>query len=126
MQPILENHCHLDMITFNTDIRPGRSQMCAMLASFKLDIINILVDNQSRFNYLKDDPLLWHWRFRPPLPSHKTKEFVLQTTTIEEASIDGNIRVNENIYVDQLKFGNNGRELNNIGIPGFHDQSTNA
>jgi hypothetical protein len=75
--------------------------MRAMLASFELDI-------------------------RPPPPSHKTEEFILRTTTIKEVSIDGNIRVNENIYIDQLKFENNGRDLNNTGIPGFHDKSTNA
>ena len=126
LQPVFENRRRLDMITFNTDIRPGRSQMRAMLASFELDIVKILVDNQSGFDYLKDNPLLRHRQFRPPPPNHKTEEFVLRTTTIEEASIDGNIRVNENVYIDQLKFENNGRELDNTGIPGFHDQSTNA
>jgi len=54
------------------------------------------------------------------------EEFVLWTTTIEEASIDGNVRVNENVYIDQLDFEDNGSTLDNIAIPGFHDQSTNA
>ena len=54
------------------------------------------------------------------------EEFVLRTTTIEEASIDGNVRVNENVYIDQLDFEDNGSTLDNIAIPGFHDQSTNA
>jgi len=97
-----------------------------MLASFELDIIKILVDNQSRFDYLKENPFLQHQQFQPSPSNHKTEEFVLRTTTIEEASIDGNIRVNKNIYIDQLKFENNGHKLNNTGIPGFHDQSTNA
>lgn len=42
LQPVLENRRRLEMITFNADIRPTRSQMRAMLASFELDIIKIL------------------------------------------------------------------------------------
>jgi hypothetical protein len=100
--------------------------MSAMLSSFEIDVIKILFDNQSGFDYAKDDPTLQHRQFRPPPANHRTEEFVLLPTTIEEASIDGNIRVNENIYIDQLQFKDNSRELDNTGVPGFHDQSTNA
>ena len=48
----------------------------------------------------------------------------MRTTTLDESSIDGNIAVVRNIYVDQLKFGLN--DLDNHAVPCINDQSTNA
>jgi len=126
LKPVLERRAALDVINFNSHIRPTRSQMRDSMKHLELDIIKILINNQNGFDYVKDDPLLKHRQYRPPPQKHKTKEFVLRTTTIEESSIAGNIKVNDNIYLEQLEFKDSARELDNTSVPCINDQSTNA
>src|ERR1700761_6989276 len=57
-------------------------------------------------------------------PGEKTKCYPICTTTIEEASITGNIQVHDNAYVHQLK--RDPKELNNYAIPCLNDQLTNS
>jgi hypothetical protein len=49
---------------------------------------------------------------------------VLRTTKLDEGSGEGMIQVNDNIYIDQLKF--NIKDLNNTAVPSINDQKTNA
>jgi hypothetical protein len=50
--------------------------------------------------------------------------FPLRASTIEEASITGNLLVHDNIYLVQLKC--NPHDLNTFSIPAINDQLTNA
>ena len=117
LNPILERRITLDMINFT----PTQSQMRDMTKHFKLNIVKILFDHQSGFDYMKNEPLLKHRQYRPPPKKHKTKEFVLRTTIIEESLIAGNIKVNDNIYLEQLEFKDNARELDNTSVPCIND-----
>jgi hypothetical protein len=105
LTPVLERRAALEMINFNSNIRPTRSHMRDMTKHFELDIIKILVEHQSGFDYLTDEALLKHRQYRPPPTNHKTKEYVLRTTIIEESSIAGNIKVNDNIYLVMCRAG---------------------
>jgi Family of unknown function (DUF6589) len=122
--PILEAQTSAPLITFSSDIRPTCAQAMDLADHLLLDVVNILITHHPGFNYLKDSDELAHKSYRPPPSKYKTQEYVLQTTTIEEGSTEGNIEVAQNIYVDQLKFGVN--DLNNRAIPCINDQSTNA
>lgn len=61
---------------------------------------------------------------RPLPPDHKTLFYPIRVSTIEEASIKGNILVHDDIYLVQLKL--NPEDVNKRAIPGIHDQLTNA
>lgn len=113
------------MINFNSDIRPTRKQMQDMTAAFEIDVIKILMDGQQGFDYLQDESELQHKKYRPPPPGYKTKEYVLRTTTIEENSTEGNIKVNENIYLDQCELKDNGIELEDTAVGSINDRDTN-
>lgn len=125
LKPISERRTSLDMINFNSDIRPTRKQMQDMTTAFEIDVIKILLDGQKGFDYLQDEPELQHKKYRPPPSGYKTKEYVLRTTTIEENSTEGNIKVNENIYLDQCELKDNGIELEDTAVGSINDRDTN-
>ncbi|KAH9012405.1 hypothetical protein EDB83DRAFT_2529940 [Lactarius deliciosus] len=56
--------------------------------------------------------------------SHKTVFHPLWASTIEEASVDGNLLVHDDVYLVQLK--RTPEDLDKMAIPTFNDQSTNA
>ncbi|KAF8159104.1 hypothetical protein K438DRAFT_1986032 [Mycena galopus ATCC 62051] len=122
--PILERRASAPLITFAADIRPTYSQCQTMEKHLCLSIIELRIQNESGFEYIKSAPELQHPQYRPPPPDHQTDEFVLRTTKLDEGSGEGTIQVNDNIYVDQLKFAIN--DLDNTAVPSINDQKTNA
>src|SRR6267154_872911 len=105
LRPILENRAKCNLIRF-VDIRPTRSQMCDMSEHMVLDIIKILIDNHPGFEYLASSPAFKHHSYRLPPSQSKTREYVLRTTTNDESTTDGNIKVARNAYLlEQLGFG---------------------
>jgi hypothetical protein len=124
LQPILDNRLKCDMITFSDNVRPTRTHMHDMTDHLVIDIIKILIDNHPGFNYLSNSSVLKHRSYHPPPLGYKTQEYVLRTTTTDESTTDGNIKVARNAYIDQLAFDIH--DLNNQAIPCINDQSTNA
>jgi hypothetical protein len=124
LRPILDNRLKCDMITFSDNVRPTRMHMHHLTDHLVIDIIKILIDNHPGFNYLSNSPVLKHRSYRPPPLGYKTQEYVLRTTTTDESTTDGNIKVARNVYIDQLAFDIN--DPNNQAIPSINDQSTNA
>jgi hypothetical protein len=57
-------------------------------------------------------------------PTNRNTFHPLQASTIEEASIDGNLLVHDNVYLVQLNHSPD--DLNNLAIPTFNDQLTNV
>ncbi|KAH9169152.1 hypothetical protein EDB89DRAFT_1854788 [Lactarius sanguifluus] len=76
------------------------------------------------FETQQSDTTLQHPKRRPLPVGHKTIFHPLRASTIEEASIDGNLLVHDDVYLVQLK--RSPGELDNIAIPTFNDQLTNA
>ncbi|KAF8258084.1 hypothetical protein EI94DRAFT_1816167 [Lactarius quietus] len=79
------------------------------VSHLSISIVQILAKYVKGFEAQQTDTALQH----PP-----------RASTIEEASIDGNLLVQDDVYLVQLKHepGN----LNNLAIPTFNDQLTNA
>jgi hypothetical protein len=124
LRPILENRTRCSVITFKADIRPSMLQTEHLNYHLLLDVILILTDNSPGFEYLTGSKDLQHKKYRPPPPKMKTREYVLRTTTLDEGSTIGNVKVARNIYIEQLKFLP--RDLDNLAIPCVNDQATNA
>ncbi|KAJ7655886.1 hypothetical protein B0H17DRAFT_956275, partial [Mycena rosella] len=124
LSPIIERRAAAPLITFAADIRPSKSQCLALQEHLSIAIVEILIRNEPDLAYLKNAPEFQHTRYRPPLPNHKTSEFVLRTTKKDEGGTDGTTQVNDDVYVDQLQFGIH--DLDNIAVPSYNDQKTNA
>ncbi|KAJ7661354.1 hypothetical protein DFH06DRAFT_1296653 [Mycena polygramma] len=101
----------------NTNISTSNHHLC-------ISIVELLVKNSPGFEYVAGASELKHPQYRPPPADHKTIEHVLRTTIIDEGSTDGTVQVNDNLYIDQLMFGIH--DLDNIAVPSYNDQKTNA
>ncbi|KAJ7457328.1 hypothetical protein FB451DRAFT_1047259 [Mycena latifolia] len=124
LKPIVERRATAPLITFAADIKPTKSQCLAIQEHLCISIVELLIQHEPEFKYAQESPELQHSRYRPPPPDHKTNEYVLRTTTKEEGSTDGTTQVNDNVYVDQLKFDIH--DLDNVAVPSYNDQKTNA
>ncbi|KAJ7611074.1 hypothetical protein DFH06DRAFT_1016331, partial [Mycena polygramma] len=113
--PILERRGDASLITFAADIRPTHSECKSIQNHLRISIVEVLVQNSAGFEYLAGASELKHPQYRPPPADHKTTEHVLRTTIIDEGSTDGTVQVNDNLYIDQLKFGIH--DLDNIAVP---------
>ena len=69
-------------------------------------------------------PSLQHIARRPLPKGYKTVFYPLRASTIEEASIEGNLLVHNDVYIVQLK--KDPEDLSDTAIPTFNDQLTNA
>jgi hypothetical protein len=103
LRPILDN-----CLTFSDNVCPTRTYMHDMTD-------HLVIDNHPGFNYLSNSPVLKHHSYRPPPLGYKTQECVLRTTTTDESTTDGNVKVARNAYIDQLTF--NIHNLNDQAIP---------
>ncbi|KAK7450624.1 hypothetical protein VKT23_012934 [Stygiomarasmius scandens] len=57
---------------------------------------------------------------------HKTTFYPLRVTTQEEKTIQGNLRIHEDVYISQLKCDPSDPELSKYLIPSINDQFTNS
>lgn len=89
-----------------------------------ITIIRILSKYVNGFEIQLTDAYLQRPQRRPLPLGHKTVFHPLRATTIEEASIDGNLLVHDDVYLVQL--GHSPDNLNNMAIPTINDQLTNA
>ena len=107
-----------------SDLRPSIQSMKLYQFQSQVNIVKILIKYVPGFSHLHKHPNLQHQPCRPLPPNHKTKFFPLRVSTIEEASVKGNLLVHDDIYLIQLK--RNPVDLNDLAIPEIHDQLTNA
>jgi len=69
-------------------------------------------------------PFLQYLEWRRIPNGHRTKQYPLCISTIEESSVTSNIAMIYNVYINQLKMTHH--NLSNLAIPSINDQSTNA
>ena len=106
-----------------TDLCPSVESMLSYMTQTAVNIVRILTKYVKGFeNQL--DASLQHIPRRSLSLGHKTVFHPLKASTIEETSIDGNLLVHNDIYTVELKRSPD--ELNDIAIPSFDDQLTNA
>ena len=124
--PMLHHvHCVADL-NFNADIHPTKQQHQSIHYQACVNVIHILLQECTSFQDYKfhSAPSLSH-KERCRLPKgHKTKQYSLHTSTINESSVSGNIAVINDMYINQLKMTH--EQLSDFAIPGINDQSTNA
>jgi hypothetical protein len=111
-----------DLVLSDIRMTPGARQSYASQTA--VTIIGILTQYVKGFKSQASDPMLQHTPRRPLPPGHKTVFHPLRASTIEEASIDGNLLVHDDVYMVQLKQPSD--ELNKLAIPTFNDQLMNA
>ena len=109
---------------FAKDIQPSLSQLGSIQRQLSLHVIGTLARWAPGFLHYKSHPDLQHEQRRFVPQGHKTEQFPLRVSTIEENSIKGNIAVLHNIYIDQL--GLKEDDFTDLAIPCINDQSTNA
>lgn len=105
-------------------LRPSIEARTSYHSQTMVNIAKILMKYAPGFDKYQTHPILQN-QPRHQLPKDlKTKFFPTRASTIEEASIKGNLLVHEDIYVVQLQC--NPEDLNEFAIPSYHDQLTNA
>ena len=109
---------------FSKDIQPSLSQLESIQSQLCLHVVDTLVRWVPEFSQYRSHPDLQHGLRRDVPRGHKTQQFPLRVSTIEENSIKGNISVLRNIYIDQL--GLKEDDFADLAIPCINDQSTNA
>ncbi|KAJ7726720.1 hypothetical protein B0H14DRAFT_2410367 [Mycena olivaceomarginata] len=104
LKPILERRVQGELITFTADIRPTHPQCSSLQQHFRISIVELLIADNRDFDYIRNSPELRHPSYRPPPADHKTNEYVLRTTTLDEGSTETNalIRSAQLLRMDDL------------------------
>ena len=123
LAPILECLQHAPALKI-TDLWPSNDSCQAYHTQSIVNIVKVLSRYASGFSHLQNDPELQHKPRRPLPPNYQTKFYPLQASTIEEAFVQGNLLVHDDIYLIQLKC--RPEDLNEPAIPAIHDQLMNA
>ena len=123
LSKIRENWCKTEGLSYPHDIRQTREQLESHFEQLVVHVVRVLrhlkgsedIINHKDFQYLE----------RRKLPAgHATKQYPLRASHFEEASVQGNIAVVNNIYVSQLQLSET--DFDDRAIPCINDQLTNA
>ncbi|KAJ7589276.1 hypothetical protein C8J56DRAFT_784641, partial [Mycena floridula] len=102
LQPMLDNLVVAPDLTA-TDISPSMDQLRSYQHQAKIHTIRALLTHHKSFANYPNSPLLQH-KVRRQLPvGHRTQFHPLRITTLEEATVKGNLQVQEDTYITQLK-----------------------
>lgn len=106
------------------DLRASATASNSYFSQTTVNIAKILLKYVPELADLSSNPLFQNQPRHQLIPSEKTQCYPLCVSTIEEASITGNLRVHNNTYIHQLK--RDPKELNDFAIPCLNDQLTNS
>ena len=106
------------------DLRASVAAATSYLEQTTVNISKILLKYVSELSDLRSDPLFQNKPRRQLPPGEKTRCYPVCASTIEEASITGNIHIHNEVYIHQLK--RDPQELNDYAIPCLNDQLTNS
>ncbi|KAJ8469601.1 hypothetical protein ONZ45_g16837 [Pleurotus djamor] len=113
LEPILRRQQLATELSWTHDLRPTLEQSTSVFNQLSINITHILITYSDKFSKYADDPRL-QYPVRRKIPlGFKTQQFPLRLSTIEEASIEGNLAVHEDVYINQLRFQES--ELNDLG-----------
>ena len=123
LQPILNRYRNCSGLS-PLDLHLSLDQLKCVNHQFSVLVLRVLFKHCHLYSKYTSDPALQPIPRRPLAANHKTEQFLLQTTTIEEALIPGNLTVHEDTYIVQLE--RTAKDLVQYAIPSVNDQSTNA
>ncbi|KAF8815609.1 hypothetical protein BYT27DRAFT_7224855 [Phlegmacium glaucopus] len=106
------------------DLWPSVEASTSYFSQTTVNILKILLKYVPELSDLSSDPLFQNKPRRQLPPGEKMRCYPVCTSTIEEASITGNLHVHDEVYIQQLK--RDPQELNEYAIPCLNDQLTNS
>ncbi|KAF7358963.1 hypothetical protein MSAN_01236700 [Mycena sanguinolenta] len=122
--PIMKRFKVAPGLHFNRDIKPSPSQLVSFHDQLLIVVIRILTTHTTGFDYLANNPLVQHKERRVIPAGYITHQSPTRATTIEEATVRGNLLYHDEIYLNQ--FHRTSDSLSTYAIPSFNDQLTNA
>ncbi|KAH8980088.1 hypothetical protein EDB83DRAFT_2242445 [Lactarius deliciosus] len=123
MRPLIKNLRRSSPLVIS-DLRMTLAAGQSYISQTAVTIVRILTKYVKGFETQQSDPMLQHPPRRPLPIGHKIVFHPLQASTIEEASVDGNLLVHDDVYLVQLK--RTSEDLDKMAVPTFNDQLTNA
>ena len=124
LAPLLERFRSSNGLNFKHDIRPSVQQLRTVRSQLRVAIVRVLTKYCPRFHSYASDPVLQPIPRRPMPPGYVTQQFPIRATTIEEATVRGNLLFHDDVYTNQLKRTMD--DLCEYAIPSFNDQLTNS
>ena len=124
LAPIMERFKQVQGLKYNQDLELTLDLLKSFRLQLKVVIVRVLTKYVTGFKAYSLEQALQH---RPQWPIPKgyiTKQFPLRATTIEEATVQGNLLFHNDIYMTQLKCST--KELSEYAIPSINDQLTNS
>jgi hypothetical protein len=106
------------------DLRPSLEASASYFSQTTVNFSKILLKYVPELSDLSSDPLFQNKPRRQLPPGEKTRCYPICASTIEEASITGNLHVHDEVYIRQLK--RDPKELNDYAIPCLNDQLSNS
>ncbi|KAH9018497.1 hypothetical protein EDB85DRAFT_1873683 [Lactarius pseudohatsudake] len=103
LAPIQERFGKAKGLDFNRDIRPTDQQLRSFQFQLKVVIVRVLTTYSVKFQSYAKDPALQHVSRRPMPPGYKTEQFPIRVSTIEEATVRGNLLFHDDVFLTQLK-----------------------
>ncbi|KAF8266824.1 hypothetical protein EI94DRAFT_1583489 [Lactarius quietus] len=102
LAPIMEHFRSVQGLQFYCDICPTDQQLSSVQFQLKIAIIQVLLKYCPVFQSYATDPTLQNSLHRPMPSGYVTKQFPLRATTIEEATVRGNLLYHDDVYHTQL------------------------
>ena len=124
LAPIMERLKKSKGLDFNHDVRPTRRQLEFIQYQLSIVIIHVLAKYSEHFKSYAKHPSLQHKARRAMPEGYITDQYPIRATTIEEATVRGNLLFHEDVYLTQLK--RDPDDLSKYAIPTFNDQLTNS
>ncbi|KAH9169075.1 hypothetical protein EDB89DRAFT_2115183 [Lactarius sanguifluus] len=123
MKPLIKNLRRSSLLVIS-DLRMTLATGQSYISQVAVTIVCILTKYVKGFETQQSDPMLQHPPRRPLPVGHKTVFHPLRASTIEEASVDRNLLVHDDVYLVQLK--RTSEDLDKMAVPTFNDQLMNA
>ena len=123
IEPLIHNLTNASLLELS-DLRLSHAARTSYFQQTLINITKILFRYVDGFDTIMADPRLQHHSRRALPKGYQTKFHPLRATTIEEASIRGNMLVHDDVYTVQLQ--RNASDLSSLAIPTINDQLTNA
>ncbi|KDR79155.1 hypothetical protein GALMADRAFT_93006 [Galerina marginata CBS 339.88] len=123
LAPMMENLKKAKPLKMS-NLRASVEGSASYFSQSTVNISKIFLKSFPQLSDLGSDPLFQNKPRHQLPPGEKTRFYPVCTSTIEEASITGNLHVHDNVYVEQLK--RDPKELNDYAIPCLNDQLTNS
>lgn len=109
------------------DVFPSCEQIKNSRHQYQVHIFNVLADYTAGFDRLRASPSLKFTLRKPKVPGQKSEFYLLRASTIDEATVEGNIMVMEDFFGNQLAMTDEQIErIAKYAIPVLVDQLTTS